>query len=171
MNLYDIIFCFFAIVTLASAGVVVYSRNIVYSAFSLLFTLMGVAGIYVLLNADFLAVTQMLVYVGGIMVLLLFGVMLTNKVISVDMKTGTLQTYPGSLLAAMVAGALCGVYIITDWTTVLGMPELKGTTAIQGEMFMTSYLLPFEIASVILLVALVGAVMIARKDRDAVEDL
>jgi NADH-quinone oxidoreductase subunit J len=170
MTLYDIIFCFFAVITLISAGVVVFSRNIIYSAFSLLFTLMGVAGIYVLLNADFLAVTQMLVYVGGILVLLLFGVMLTNKVISVDMKTGTLQTYPGSLLAAMVAGALCGVFIITDWTTVQGIPEPKGTTAIQGELFMTSYLLPFEIASVILLVALVGAVMIARKDRGAVQE-
>ncbi len=165
MTLYDILFYVFAIVALISAGIVVYSRNIIYSAFSLLFTLMSVAGIYVLLNADFLAVTQLLIYVGGILVLLLFGVMLTNKLISVDMKTGTLQTYPGSLLAAMIAGALCGTFVITEWMAVQGIPEQKGNTGIQGEMFMTSYLLPFEIASIILLVALVGAVMIARKDK------
>jgi len=167
MTLYDGFFYLFAIVTLVSAGVVVYSRNVIYSAFSLLFTLCGVAGIYVLLNADFLAVTQVLVYVGGILVLLLFGVMLTNKVISVDMKTGTMQTYPGSLLSAMVAGALCGIFIISDWTQVQGIPEPKGTTGIQGELFMTSYLLPFEVASVVLLVALIGSVMIARRDSAA----
>jgi NADH-quinone oxidoreductase subunit J len=167
MTLYDGFFYAFAIVTLVSAGVVVYSRNVIYSAFSLLFTLCGVAGLYILLNADFLAVTQVLVYVGGILVLLLFGVMLTNKVISVDMKTGTMQTYPGSLLSAMVAGALCGVFIITDWMEVQGVPESKGTTGIQGELFMTSYLLPFEIASIVLLVALVGAVMIARREPNA----
>ena len=67
----------------------VFSRNIMYAAFSLLFTFFGVAGLYVLLQADFLAVTQILIYVGGILVLLLFGVMLTNNVVSVDIKTGT----------------------------------------------------------------------------------
>ena len=91
MNFVDLAFYFFAVVSLFSAGVVVFSRNIMYSAFSLLFTFFGVAGIYVLLNADFIAVAQLLIYVGGILVLLLFGVMLTNKVVSVDMKTGTLQ--------------------------------------------------------------------------------
>ena len=86
MDLYDIVFYFFGVIVLASAWVVVSSRNIVYSAFALLFTFFGVAGLYVLLSADFLAVAQVLIYVGGILVLLLFGVMLTNKVVSVDMN-------------------------------------------------------------------------------------
>jgi NADH-quinone oxidoreductase subunit K len=80
MELQAIVFYVFAFITLGSAFVVVFSRNIIYSAFSLLFTFFGVAGLYVLLNADFLAVTQILIYVGGILVLLLFGVMLTNRV-------------------------------------------------------------------------------------------
>lgn len=165
MTLYDIIFWFFAVITLVSAGVVVFSRNIIYSAFSLLFTFFGVAGIYVLLNADFIAVAQVMIYVGGILVLLLFGVMLTNKIISVDMKTGTLQTIPASILIGMTAGVLCGVFYVTDWRVLQGLPEPKATINSLGEAFMTTYLLPFEVASVILLVALVGAAMIARKDR------
>jgi len=165
MNFYDIIFYFFAVVTVVSAGIVVLSRNIIYSAFSLLFTLFGVAGIYILLNADFIAVAQLLIYVGGILVLLLFGVMLTNKVVSVDIKTGTMQTLPASILIAFTAGALCGIFYITDWKTVENVPDLKTTATSLGEMFMTTYLLPFEVVSVVLLVALVGAAMIARKDK------
>ncbi len=165
MNLYDIIFYFFAVITLVSAGIVVFSKNIIYSAFSLLFTFFGVAGLYILLSADFLAITQLLIYVGGILVLLLFGVMLTNKVIDVEMKTGTLQTLPASVLVAVAAGALCGVFYITDWKVVRGVTEVSDTTNVIGEMLLTSYLLPFEIASVVLLVALVGAAMIARKEQ------
>ena len=148
-----------------SGGIVVFSRNVVHSAFALLFTFFGVAGIYVLLNADFLAVAQILIYVGGILILLLFGVMLTNKVVNVEIKTGTLQTLPASLLVAMLAGTLCGIYYITDWKIVHGVSNVKTTTNTLGEMFMTRYVLPFEVASVILLVALVGAAFIARKDR------
>src|SRR5512138_3238062 len=107
MTLYEIIFYFFALVTVGSAAVVVFSRNIIYSAFSLLFTFFGVAGLYVLLSADFLAVTQLLIYVGGILVLLLFGVTLTTKLVSVDMQTGTLRSLPASILFAMTAGCLC----------------------------------------------------------------
>lgn len=167
MQLFDVVFFVFALITLLSAFIVVFSRNIIYSAFSLLFTFFGVAGLYVLLQADFLAVTQILIYVGGILVLLLFGVMLTNKVINVEIKTGTLQTIPALILVAVVAGSLAGLFY-SMWKGV-GVPveAARPTTAVLGEMLMTSYLLPFEIASVILLVALVGAAMTARRDRKA----
>ncbi len=166
MNLYEAVFYFFALITIGSACVVVFSKNIIYSAFSLLFTFFGVAGIYVLLNADFLAITQLLIYVGGILVLLLFGVMLTNKVISVDLKSGTLQAFPATLVVSGVAGLLWGVFWVTDWHVVTtNEAPLESTTEGLGTMFMTTYLLPFEIGSVVLLVALVGAAMIARKER------
>jgi len=167
-NLFDIVFYFFAFVALASAAVVVISRNIIYSAFSLLFTFFGVAGIYVLLNADFLAVTQLLIYVGGILVLIVFGIMLTNKVVHVEIKTGTLQTFPASIIVAMTAGTLCGVFYVTDWHIVRQTPAAVTTTSQLGELFMTTYLLPFEVASVVLLVALVGAAMIARRDKKSI---
>lgn len=169
LTLYDIIFYFFAVVTVGSAAVVVFSRNIIYSAFSLMFTFFGVAGIYVLLSADFLAVTQLLVYVGGILVLLLFGVMLTNKVIDVDMKTGTLQIVPASILTGVAGALLCGVLFVTEWHVVRNPAEIPSTANALGEMMLTSYLLPFEIASVVLLVALIGAAMIARRDTSKVK--
>jgi len=164
-QLYDIVFYTFALITLSSSAIVVFSKNIVHSAFALLFTFFGVTGIYILLSADFVAVAQLLIYVGGILVLLLFGVMLTNKVVSVDIKTGALQTIPASIMAAVLAGALCGVFYVTDWKIVSGAPQLATTTDSLGQMFMTTYLLPFEVASIVLLVALVGAAMIARKER------
>jgi len=168
MQLFDIAFYVFALITIISACIVVFSKNIIYAAFSLLFTFFGVAALYVLLHADFLAVTQVLIYVGGILVLLLFGVMLTNNVISVDMKTGTIQTIPALILVAIVAGSLAGLCYST-WKGVAepaaGGPQT--TTATLGQMLMTSYVIPFEIASVVLLVALIGAAMTARRHRNS----
>jgi NADH-quinone oxidoreductase subunit J len=168
MQLFDIVFYVFALITLVSGGIVVFSRNIVYAAFALLFTFFGVAALYVLLHADFLAVTQVLIYVGGILVLLLFGVMLTNNVISVEIRTGTVQTIPALILVAIVAGTLAGLSYAT-WKGVVA-PAAAGpqtTTGTLGQMLMTSYVIPFEIASVVLLVALIGAAMTARRHRNS----
>jgi NADH-quinone oxidoreductase subunit J len=167
MQVFDIVFYVFALITILSAFVVVFSRNILYSAFSLMFTFFGVAGLYVLLQADFLAVTQILIYVGGILVLMLFGVMLTNKVVSVDLKTGTLQAIPALLIVFLVFGTL-GPLFYTTWKGVSApAPAMQSTVKPIGELLMTSYLLPFEIASVVLLVALIGAVMTARRKRES----
>ena len=165
MQLFDLVFYVFAFITVVSAFIVVFSRNIIYSAFSLLFTFFGVAGLYVLLQADFLAVTQILIYVGGILVLLLFGVMLTNKVINVEIKTGTLHTVPALILVAIVAGSLSGLFYSTWRGEAAPASSTITTTPSLGELLMTNYLLPFEIASVILLVALIGAAFNARRER------
>ena len=167
MNMFDIIFYILAATVLVSAGIVVFSRNIVYSAFSLLFTFFGVAGLYVLLNADFLAITQLMVYVGGILVLILFGVMLTNKVVSVDIKTGTLQMIPATVLSAVVAGILFTVFLYTRWNVSNSetVQTVKSTAPKIGEALITSHALLFEVASVVLLVAIIGAAMIARREK------
>jgi NADH-quinone oxidoreductase subunit J len=168
MQLFDVVFYVFALITILSGCVVVFSKNIIYAAFSLLFTFFGVAALYVLLHADFLAVTQILIYVGGILVLLLFGVMLTNNVISVEMKTGTIQAIPALIIVAIVAGTLAGLSYST-WKGV-AVPAPGGpqtTTGTLGQMLMTSYVIPFEIASVVLLVALIGAAMTARRHRNS----
>lgn len=165
--MFDIIFYILAFIVLASAGVVVFSRNIVYSAFSLLFTFFGVAGLYVLLNSDFLAITQLMVYVGGILVLILFGVMLTNRVVSVDIKTGTLQMVPATILAAAVAGILFTIFLYTNWTVSGAGVQAAATTMAPkiGDALITTHALLFEVASVVLLVAIVGAAMIARREK------
>ena len=167
MQLIDFIFYFFAILIVASACIVVFAKNIVYSAFALLFTFFGVAAIYVLLMADFLAVTQLLVYVGGILVLMLFGVMLTHKLVSVDIKAQPLRLLPAAIITSMIAGTLIGIFTNTDWKMASSLENgtMKTTTGMIGESFMTTYLLPFEIASVVLLVALVGAAVLARREK------
>ena len=167
MDLFTIVFYAFALLTLVSASVVVFSKNIVRSAFSLLFTFFGVAGLYVLLMADFLAITQLMIYVGGILVLVIFGVMLTTRQINVDAKTSTVQTLPAALIAGSITGMLIGMFWSTDWKRMGTLPDTVASGPKIGEMLMTSYLLPFEIASVVLLVALVGAAMIARREKKA----
>ncbi len=159
------VFWAFAIVTVGSAAVVVLSRTLIYSAFALLFTFFGVAGLYVLLGADFLAATQLLIYVGGILVLLLFGVMLTHKIYDLDLRTGTTQLASGLIVAAGLFVILAATGLRTQWMSVPRTPA--PTTAEIGRLFLGRYLLPFEAASVLLLVALLGAAMIVRRRRDA----
>ena len=165
MNAEAVVFWVFASVTVASAAVVVFSRALIYSAFALLFTFFGVAGLYLLLGADFLAATQLLVYVGGILVLLLFGVMLTHKIYDLDLKSGTHQLAPGLIVAAGLFVILARTALSTEWAAEPREPV--PTTSAIGRLFLGEYLLPFEAASVLLLVVLVGAAMIVRRRRDA----
>src|SRR5258708_40188886 len=103
-----LVFWLFALITVGSAAVVGLARSLIYSAFALLFTFFGVAGLYVLLGADFLAATQLLIYVGGILVLLLFGVMLTHKLYDLNLKTAATQFLP----AAIICG---GLFVLLAW--------------------------------------------------------
>jgi NADH-quinone oxidoreductase subunit J len=166
MSAEAVIFYVFAAITVAAAAVVVLARSLIYSAFALLFTFFGVAGLYVMLGADFLAATQLLIYVGGILVLLLFGVMLTHKLYDLDLKSEVTQFLPGLFVSAGTFGLLALTAVKTRWAGGAGRPP-AATTADIGRLFMGSYLLPFEAASVLLLVALMGAAMIVRRRRDA----
>lgn len=165
MDLYTIAFYLFTVLALGSAIVVVFSRNIVRSAFSLMITLLSVAAFYVLMMADFVGIVQLLLYVGGILVLILFGVMLTNRQISVDIRESPIQTIPAVIITATIGGILAGAIWTTAWPVREGEKALEATAPVIGEMFLTTYLLPFEVASILLLVALVGAALIARRER------
>jgi NADH:ubiquinone oxidoreductase subunit 6 (subunit J) len=165
MSSADILFIIIAVVTIGSAAVVVLSSSLIYSVFSLLFTLFGVAIIYIFLGADFLAATQVLIYVGGILVLLLFGVMLTNRLYDLNLKTETFQFVPGLIIALLVFVCLAIAAVYTKWHTVSVTPRIPTTESI-GTLFMTDYLLPFEVASLLLLVALIGAAMLVRRRTD-----
>lgn len=162
MTVYDIIFYLFAVVTLLSAFFVVTSRNIVHAAFYLLFTFFGVAGIYVMLGADFVAIVQLIVYVGGILILLLFGVMITNKITNVDIKTGTINTLPAAIGLGLFTGIIGSVILNTDWRVVDSeMPQ--STLSALGQMLLNEYVLVFELLGILLLIALVGAASMARR--------
>ncbi len=165
MNIYDIIFYIFAAITILSALFVVTTRNIVHSAFYLLFTFFGVAGIYVLLGADFIAIAQIMVYVGGILILILFGVMLTNKITSVEIRTGTVQMLPAAIGVAIFMGAIVSVMTMTNWKSEPGMIPLT-TTKDLGHLLINDYVLIFELLGILLLIALIGAASIARREKE-----
>jgi NADH-quinone oxidoreductase subunit J len=197
-SLFDIFFYLFAIAIVASALVVCWSHNIVHAAFSLLFTFFGIAGIYVLLSADFLAISQILIYVGGILVLIVFGVMLTNRVTNIDIRAALRSRIPALILCGALGFLLISLLTDSHWIRYDQVPwkqspwhedviqrvttplqgtvrELldkqgsQGTAAEIGKLMLTDYLLPFELLSIVLLVALIGAAMIARQAPKAEE--
>jgi len=162
MSIYAIIFYLFAAITVLSAFFVVTTRNIIYSAYYLMFTFFGVAGIYVLLGADFIAVVQVVVYIGGILILMLFGVMLTNKITNVQIKTGTLKLVPATLGVALFAGILATALLNTRWKTISA--EMPASTAHSlGLLLLQQYAVVFELLGILLLIALIGAASMARK--------
>jgi NADH-quinone oxidoreductase subunit J len=162
MNYYTILFYIFALLTIGSAVFLVTTKNIMYSAIGLFISLFSIAVLYILLRADFIAVTQIMVYVGGILILLLFGIMLTHKVTEVDLTTKTLNLIPSVIFAVGITVIMIFIMLTTKWNTKA--PLNNETTINQiGKMMLTGYLLPFEIASIILLIALIGSAMYARK--------
>jgi len=167
MSIYDFIFYLFALLTVVSALMVVTSDNIVRSAFYLLATFFGVSGLYVLLGADFVAVTQIMVYIGGILILLLFGVMLTSNITHVEIKKGMKNIIPAIVGIGILLGALVSMMYDTNWKTAPG--EIPQTTSIElGKLLITDYVLVFELLGILLLIALIGAASMARRDK--VED-
>lgn len=159
----QVIFYVIAVVTAGFAALVAFSRNIVYSAFALVGALMGVAGVYILLAADFVAMVQVLLYVGGIVVLTIFAVMLTQGIGDVAVSNRAVGS--GTGLAVVVLAGVVMLYAIlrTPWH-LAGSVMVSPTTYGVGNAFLGAYVLPFEIASLVLLAALVGAIVISRQD-------
>jgi NADH:ubiquinone oxidoreductase subunit 6 (subunit J) len=162
-NVHDIAFWALAALTLFSGLVIVVARDIVRVAFGLLGALGGVAGFYVLLGADFVGFTQVLVYIGGIMVLLLFGIMMTHRdpVMLRRGDTSRAGVLAGVLVATLTAVGLVMLVRQTDWKQA---PRTAApTTAAIGDALMTEYVLPFELISVLLILVLCGSAYIARR--------
>lgn len=166
----EVVFWILAIAMSFAAMRVVTTRNVVHSALYLVVTLMGAAAMYIMLFAEFVAWVQVLVYVGAIIVLMLFGLMLTRAPIG----SGDFDNDQRGL-AALVAAAIFGV---TSWIMVqafdgqrVNFAREEGSTSAEvgGEIF-SRFVLPFEVVSVLLLAALVGAVVIARRDQGGLED-
>lgn len=166
INVSGLVFGALATLTVVSALGVALARNILYSGFALMGSLVGVAGLYLFIGADFLGIAQMLIYVGGILVLILFAVLLTNKIGSVNVSNGSVNMIAGAAGALGLLLMLAKVILETEWpkTEAAAAP----TTARLGDAFLREYLLPFELASVLLLMALIGAMVLARRAaRDA----
>ena len=150
------------LVTASSLGVAL-SHNIVYSAFALMGALLGAAGIFVLLGADFLGLVQLLVYVGGILVLSLFAIMLTHRIADVQVSNRSVGRGVATVLIGLVLVGLIRVAVRATWVTSDVAAPVPTTYGV-GTAFLGDFVLPFEVASLVLLVALIGAVMVSRKE-------
>ena len=159
----DIAFWVIVGITVGSAFMVVQSKSLLYSAYALLFTFIGVTGLYVFLWADFLAVVQIVVYVGGILVLIIFGIMLTNKITSVNISHTSMQKSVGAIVVVGFIALLGYMILNTPWL-VLPNAEPTDTTSAIGRLLLMDYLLPFEAVSLLLLGALIGATTLSRKE-------
>jgi NADH-quinone oxidoreductase subunit J len=152
-------------IALVTAVAVIVQKNPVHSAISLIFTLLALAGLYLMLYAPFVAGVQIILYVGGIMVLFLFVIMLVNIERSQKEYRFSRQWFVATLAALILGVIFVFVYVKGHALfpeRVAALPETANTQQI-GQMLYVNYLLPFEIASVLLLVAIVGAVVMAKK--------
>jgi NADH-quinone oxidoreductase subunit J len=159
-------FYIIAIVAVLSALKMVTTDNVVHSALWLLIVLAAVAAVYVFLGAEFAAATQILVYIGAILVLLLFGVMLTRAQVGSDENLNHPQPMQG-LMVAVIMGATMAYALFdefgTDRLDSLTEQRVERTDEVADAIFST-YIVPFEAISVLLLAALIGAIVVARRD-------
>ena len=167
------LFWFLAVASVASAFAVVFHKNIIYAALFLVVVFLSIAGFFILNNADFLAIAQTMIYAVGLIIVLLFGVMLTGQesfkphAVSTGRKLafGMLALFFGAILFFAVTGLTGGAFMGTRMMPET-MAELQavGSTAMLGKLLFKNYAVPFELASVLLLVAMMGAIILAKKE-------
>jgi NADH:ubiquinone oxidoreductase subunit 6 (subunit J) len=163
MNILSFVFYFLEIIAALSAIGLALVRNVFYGALLLIVCLLAIAGIYVLAFAEFIAVTQILIYAGGILVVIIFGIMLTSKIAGKPMVVEHTFTFSGALVAG---GFFTLMFIVLSRETFV-LPASQSPisninhTNVIGIALLTKYMMPFEIAGLLLLLALVGASVIA----------
>lgn len=164
-----VVFAFYVLsaVTLVAAGGVMMSRNLLHAVLFLILTFVGIAGFFVLLSADFIAMAQIIIYVGAIAVLVLFAILLTPR--SGRDNGETKFAAPAMLLAVCLAAVFLFVIHDTAWQTNDAVPQDLSAAAL-GRALLDTWVLPFELASVLLTAALVGAIMLTRSPEEEAED-
>ncbi|KXX68837.1 NADH-quinone oxidoreductase subunit J [Flammeovirga sp. SJP92] len=164
-----IVFYFFIGVIALSSFALFFTKNVIHNAAYLLFSLLSVAGLFVLSGADFIAITQVMVYIGGVLVLLLFGVMYTKNSIDHEMDSGSKRSLVGFSFGAILFGILAfGILeegIDRDYTI-----NNEGVTSNLGVSFMTDQIFAFELTAILLLVVLIGAVFVAGKSDKSLDN-
>lgn len=168
MDTLSLVFFALAFLTIVSSLMVVSSKNIFHSAIFLILALFGVAGLFVLLQAPFLAAAQVLIYVGAIAILMIFSVMLTARIADSSVRH-TNEQVPTGLAISL---GLLVIMLYSLWNTPIPVSPASadaGAGHTLGKLFLTTFVLPFEIVSVLLLAALISALVIAKKDGPFVE--
>ncbi len=158
----SVIFVILAIITIASALMVVTSRNLLHSALWLIASFFGITGVFILLQAEFLAVVQVLIYIGAISMLIIFAIMLTRRIMDPQQPRFNSQWGIVGGFAALLFVGLAAVVTRVAWPVAAG--EVPADAIAQlGVDFVGIYAVPFEVASVLLVVAMIGAIIIARE--------
>lgn len=157
-----LVFAAASLVTLGAAIAVVTNKNILHSAFFLVLAFVGVASIYVMLEAPFIAVVQVLVYIGAIAILIVFAIMLTRRLMSKELEQRNAQWIWAALGSLVLFGVLGWIVYNANWPVAVAVPPEDQITVL-GQELLTTYVVPFEIASVLLLAALIGSIVIGRE--------
>jgi NADH:ubiquinone oxidoreductase subunit 6 (subunit J) len=163
-----IIFYILCGLILVSAFFILFTKNVMYAAFMLLLTFTGIAGVYIFLMADIVAITQVMVYVGGILILLIFGVMFTNKLQGGKILTSHQYPFVGGLLGISIFSVLILAILKTNFeelTWIRNSKQFAGKSTVEqvGVQLMTDNVLALEVVGILLLLALIGTGLIAGK--------
>jgi NADH-quinone oxidoreductase subunit J len=161
MNIQELIFYFFVGTTVASVLVMLFTRIVFYAALGLIVCLLSLAGIFGLLNAEFVAITQVVIYAGGVLILVLFAIMLTNRIAGKSLVIETQHTVTGSLVGVLLFIVVIASFQKTVWQQPVAVPLPANHIRHIGIELMSAYVVPFEIAGVLLLVCLIGASLMA----------
>lgn len=166
---YNLAFSVLSLLILGGALGVLFFKNLLHSAVSLFFCLAGMSGLYILLSADFLAVAQLLIYAGGILVLMIFGIFLTANIYG---KTHEFKERKSFWLVGLGVGfvlfsLLAAIISKTPWA----LQTVKHESSVEhlGNLLLSKYILPFELISVVLLFAMVGSVLLVKKEMEDTE--
>jgi len=164
-----IVFYILVIVTLFCAVKVVTTPLVFRAAIYLIGSLLGMAGFFMLLGAEFMSAVQIVVYVGGIVVLIIFAVMLTSEPGGMQDRPDIKRTIPAAIVSGLVFFGLVYVFSLTEFKRMYPVEQNKGLAQAIGEKLLSlgpdGYILPFEVVSVLLVAALIGAIIIAKKER------
>lgn len=152
-----------AVVTVGAAILVVTLRNLFHSVLALVTSLLGIAGLFLMLSAEFVAAIHVLIYVGAIATLFIFVIMLTTRIEDASIRQTNEQAVPTLIVIAGLLAVLLTTLLVTSW--VVDPAETPPDVAAIGHEMLTRYILPFEVVSLLLLAALVGAVMLARREK------
>lgn len=158
----DWLIYFLGAIAILSACYVLFTSNLLFAAFALVLTFISIALLYLVMGAEFIAVTQIMIYVGGIIVLIIFGVMLTNKLGNEPPRSGSHNKFIAALVSVSMFGLLCFAIVQMNFSN-----DMIGGSLLQikkiGQVLFTDYLILFELAGILLLIALIGASVIASK--------
>ena len=164
MNAADAVFTALAVITLLGAFLAVFLRNVFYNALGLILALFGVAALFVYLDAEFLAVVEVIIYIGAISIAIIFAIMLSRPWFQQHTKRDPAKFSRALLSAALLFAGLMGLLRKTNWPSA---PDGDISIAGIGRALLTTYALPFEAVSVVLLVAIIGALLVSSAKENA----